>query len=96
VNTFLTLPCGAQRVFMMMARIVLSSDSDDVFEAPRSRTAVTNRRRRNHGDLDVDAADRVPVVTTVVATETHLQVFYFSQKCSTLCAFMAHRSAVLV
>ena len=65
---------------MMMARIVLSSDSDDAFEAPRSRTAVTNRRGRNHGDLDVDAADRVPVVATVVATETCLQVFYFSQK----------------
>ena len=65
---------------MMMARVVLSSDSDDVFEPPRSRTAVTNRRGRNHGDLDVDAADRVPVVATVVATETCLQVFYFSQK----------------
>ncbi len=83
-NTFLTPPCGAHRVFLMMARIVLSSDSDDVFERqpPRSRTAVvTNRRGRNIGDLDVDAAEMVPVVAaTVVATETCLQVFYFSQK----------------
>jgi hypothetical protein len=61
------------------------SDSDFEEErAPRSRTAVTNCRGRNHGDMDVDAADRVPVVATVVATDVHtetcLQVFYFSQK----------------
>ena len=52
-------PCGAHRVFIIMSHIVvLSSDSDDVFEPSRSRTAVvTNRRGRNHGDVDVDAAD---------------------------------------
>ena len=69
---------------MMMAQVVvLSSDRDDVFEPSPPRTAVRNRRGRNHGDVDVDAADRVPVVATVVApvaTETCLQVFYFSQK----------------